>query len=132
MIDVTDYYYLYDKLGIMFCTNNGKSEDKEPVRMVVFFRQKRTFTNSKEYPFVPDNAFKGTLLINRDTLFPERKILPDGINYNTQSFELFGASFSPTSTLSIIDGIYAFKNDPAMRIYLDNEKDQKPAYIDIY
>jgi len=131
-IVVTNYYYIYDQLGIMFYTQNSETETKEPVRCSIHFKNKRTFTNREPFPFEPKNVFTGILKINDNTVNSDKKIIPENINYSTSEFELYNTSFSATSIATIIDGIYAFKTTPYLQFFLDNEKDQQISYLVIF
>jgi hypothetical protein len=131
-IVVTNYYYIYDQLGIMFYTQNSELENKEPVRCSIHFKNKRTFTNTDSLPFKPKNIFNGILKINGDVVNPGKKIISEDINYLTSDFSLFKTSFSTTSIATVIDGIYAFKSAPYLQFYLDNEKDQRISYLVIF
>ncbi len=128
-ITVTDYYYIYDKLGIMFYTNNGRFTSKEAVCFSVHFINKRTFTNTKALPYSPLNPFKGVLKINGNTVSAIEKIVPPDVNYNTNEFKLFDMLFGPTSIATVIDSLYSVKCIPNIFLYLDNEKDQRISYV---
>jgi hypothetical protein len=128
-ITVTDYYYIYDKLGIMFYTNNGRYGSKEPVCFSIHFKNKRTFDNTKALPYMPSTSFSGILKINGYAVNPDEKIIPQGVNYNTKEFKVYDVFFGPCSIASIIDRLYSMKSLPYIMIYLDNEKNQRISYI---
>jgi hypothetical protein len=129
---VTNYYFIYDQLGIMFYTNNSEYGTKEPVRCSIYFKNKRTFSNKEPLPYEPKNMFSGILKINGEIVNPDNRIIPENINYLTDAFDLFKTLFSPTSIAMVIDGIYAFKSKPYLYFFLDNEKDQRASYLEIY
>lgn len=129
LIKVTNYYYIYDKLGIMFFTDNGKYAIKEPEKFSIHFRNKRTFTNTALLPFTPVNSFKGIMTINKDTMSTTKKIIPAGVDYNTKEFSLFNLLFGPTSITTIIDGLYSWHSEPYIFLFLDTPKDQRISYI---
>jgi len=128
-INVTDYYYIYDKLGIMFYTRNGLSSTEIPVCMSIHFKNKRVFTNRKALPYSPASCYKGTLKINGNIVSPDMKIIPDSVHYNTPEFKLYDMYFGPCSIATVIDRLYSVKCLPNMMIYLDNEKNQRISYI---
>lgn len=128
-IEVTDYYYIYDSLGIMFYTQNGKFVSKEPQNLSIHFKNKRTFTNTAPLPFNPINTFSGVLIINGEIVNETKKIIPLEIDYRTEEFKLYKISFGPTSIATIIDGLYSIKSEPYMLIFLDSEKYQRISYI---
>jgi hypothetical protein len=131
-IIVTNYYYIYDQLGIMFYTQNSELENKEPIRCSIHFKNKRTFTNRDLLPFEPKNKFSGILKINEVIVNTDKKIVPENTNYRMSDFEIFKTSFSATSIATVIDGIYAYKSKPYLHFYIDNEINQRASYLEIY
>jgi hypothetical protein len=131
-IKVVNYYYIYDQLGIMFYTQNGEVAIKEPTRLNVHFKNKRMFTNTKGFPFIPKNNFTGVFCINGDTISTDKNLIPKNVNYRTSEFDLFHTQFTPTSYTTIIDGIYSYKSKPYLQLYLDNEKSQRISYIVVF
>lgn len=128
-ITVTNHYYIYDQLGIMFYTQNSEYGTKEPVRCSIHFKNKRTFTNRDALPFEPKNTFSGILKINDVVVNTDKKMVPENVNYKTSEFELFKTSFAPTSIAMVIDGVYAYNSKPYLQFLLDNEKDQRASYL---
>ncbi len=128
-ITVTDYYYIYDKLGIMFYTHNGMSVSKNPDKFSIHFKNKRTFTNIAALPYVPVSTFKGLLKINADTLSATKKLIPGGVNYQTETIDLFHTTFGATSVAMVIDGLYSKSTQPSVLLYLDSEKEQRISYV---
>lgn len=128
-ITVTDYYYIYDKLGIMFYTNNGMSATKQPQKFSIHFKNKRTFTNTAALPFSPTGFFNGLLKINGDTLSANKKLIPKEVNYKTEDIQLFKTTFGPTSIGTVIDGLYSKNTLPYVLLYLDTEKEQRISYV---
>ena len=128
-IKVTNYYYIYDKLGIMFFTNNGMYATKGPEKFSIHFSNKRAFTNTAALPFSPANSFKGVMIINEDTVSASKKIIPSGVDYNTKEFPLFKLLFGPTSIATIIDRLYSLTASPYIFLFLDSPKNQRTSYI---
>ena len=128
-IKVTNYYYIYDKLGIMFYTNNGFSKTKKPEKFSIHFKNKRTFTHTATLPFTPKHFFKGTLTINGETVVVDRKAIADNVNYQTENINLYNVLFGSTSITTIIDGLYTQKSEPYMFLLLNNEKEQRISYM---
>ncbi len=128
-ITVVNYYYIYDRIGIMLFTANGIHRSKTPDRLCICFNNKRSFTNTKPQPFSPNKAFSGLLKINGQTLAPDKKLIPDTVNYRTAKFTLFGTEFGPSSYTGDIDGLYSLNSELYMLIFLDNEKDQRISYM---
>ncbi|MFH0894381.1 MAG: hypothetical protein V2A54_08085 [Bacteroidota bacterium] len=131
MKEMTDYYYLYDNLGIMFYTNLGWGKEQKPCSMAIFFGNKRNFDNRKQHPFTPKKAFPGTLTFNDNLLEPTKKLVPESVDYNTKETQIFNTSFGPTSIGGVIDGFYSTSSRVYMLIYLDQPETQRPAYIEI-
>jgi hypothetical protein len=132
-IKVVNTYYIYDELGIMFYTESGKGKGyEEPNRFSIHFPNKRIFTHTKDLPFKPKKNFIGIFKINENELNPSEKLIPESVDYKTDEFILFGASFGPTSFTTIIDSLYSVKFEPYMRIYLDDGKTQRISSIVLY
>ncbi len=131
-IKVLNTYYIYDELGVMFYTENGKARMEEPNRFSIHFPNKRKFTHTKDLPFKPKKNFTGVFRINENELNPNDKLIPDSVDYKTNEFNLFGASFGPTSFTTVIDSLYSIKSEPYMRIYLDDPKTQRVSCIVLY
>lgn len=130
-IAVTDYYYIYDKWGIMLYTSNGLDHSKVPVKMSVHFANKRTFTNTALPPYSPITAFTGKLTINAITVSPAIKPVPDSIHYRSKDFRLYNMLFGVASISTVIDRLYSVGTQPYLLLYLDNEKSRKISYIEI-
>ncbi len=116
----------------MFYTESGKIKMEEPNRFSIHFPNKRIFTHTKDLPFKPKKNFTGKFHINENELNPKDKLIPDLIDYKTNEFTLFNASFGPTSFTTIIDSLYSVKSEPYMRIYLDDAKTQRVSFIVLY
>jgi hypothetical protein len=132
-----NYYFIYDKLGLMFYTDNSylmlsqKDEDslKKPVAMLVNFGNRRSFNHDKPMPFMPEKSFTGIFNINGSRVDALSKVIPDQVNYNTKEFLLYNALFSSTSFSGVIDGVYSRTCFPSLFIKLDSPKDQRTSFI---
>ncbi|MBU0488368.1 MAG: hypothetical protein KKA07_06330 [Bacteroidetes bacterium] len=131
-IKLMNYYYIYDELGMMFYSENRMSSIKSPKMVYIQFGNKRTFTNTEKFPFLPRNSFSGTLEINGEPVSTIHKLVPYNVNYKTEDFKLFKVSCGPASIATVIDRIYSKTSDPYMLFYLDNESDQRLSYLTIY
>lgn len=131
MIEVINYYYVYDELGIMFYTNNGKEAIKKPKKLSIHFGNKRLFTNTRFLTFSPNDTFSGMLKINNEILDNNKKLIPDGVDYNTKEFQLFDIPFGPTSIGTKIDRLYSIDVNPYILLYLDTEESQRISYVEI-
>ncbi len=131
MIQVINYYYIYDDLGLMFYTRNGKSNRKAPEFMSVHFDNERIFSNTKDLPYAPKNAFTSQLIINDQVFKSHQKQLPNGVDYNTEEFDMYKTSFGPTSIGGTIDRLYSIDANPYMMFYLDSKKSQKISRLEI-
>ncbi|MEO6304265.1 MAG: hypothetical protein ABIP51_13955 [Bacteroidia bacterium] len=131
-ITVTDYYYIYDQLGLMFYTNNGWGGTKDPKKFSVHFKNKRFFTNTAALPFTPLNTFTGILKINKDTVSADKKMITQSVTYKTNEINLFKIGFGLTSIATVIDGLYSNSVSPYLLMYLDSEKEQRLSYIVVH
>jgi hypothetical protein len=132
IVTVTDYHHVYDALGLVFSTRNGRwSKDRTPVLLYVVFRKQVTFAHRDRPAVLPRKVFRGTLTINGSVLDAQRPPVPADVGYRTEKFPLFGTSFSPTSRATAIDSIYSYAGQPAIRIFLDNASDRRAAYVQI-
>ncbi|MBA3679650.1 MAG: hypothetical protein H0W73_00450 [Bacteroidetes bacterium] len=131
-IIVKNYYYIYDKLGVMFYTDNGMSGSEQPEKFSIHLKNKRLFTNTKALPFLPLNAFTGELKINAELISAHKKIIPAGANYLSKEIKLFTILFGPTSIATGIDGLYSINIEPCLFLYLDTEKEQRISCIVVY
>ncbi|PJZ68843.1 hypothetical protein CH373_15625 [Leptospira perolatii] len=131
-IKITDYYYIYDRLGIMLYTSNGEEKNKKPSCMAIFFGNKRLFTHQKEPHYKPRNPFTGELVINGNHVSAEAKILPTDVDYRSRKFERFGLLFSPTSIAMMIDSLYSEGSEPYMQLFLDNQSQQRLSYFKLF
>jgi hypothetical protein len=132
MVTVTDYHHVYDALGLVFSTRNGRwSKDRTPVLLYVVLRKQVTFAHRDRPAVLPKKVFRGTLTINGSVLDAQRPPVPADVGYRTETFPLFGTSFSPTSRATAIDSIYSYAGQPAIRIFLDNASDRRAAYVQI-
>ncbi|HBX53659.1 MAG: hypothetical protein A2275_03720 [Bacteroidetes bacterium RIFOXYA12_FULL_35_11] len=128
IVEVDDTYFIYDKLGLIFCTANGIYTTEGLTRFIIFFPNKREFDNRKIYDFEPKQKYRGTFEIDNEIVPVDKKILPPGINYKTDSFLLYKRSFGPASIATKIDKIYSFKTLPYIELYLNNGKEGKLSY----
>jgi hypothetical protein len=78
---------------------------------------------------LPKQVFRGVLKINGNTVDPQRPPVPGGVGYRTTKFPLFGASFAPTSLGMVVDSIYAYAGQLAIRIFLDSASNKRVAYV---
>lgn len=132
-----NYYYIYDKLGLMFysdnsyCFLNEKAEEPymKPAVMLIKFSDKIVFDNRKPLPFMPEKSFSGAVKMNGYDFKTGVKAFPENINYTTEEFILNGVLFYPTSYTTIIDGLYSKKSSPYLIIQLDSPQNQRPAYL---
>jgi hypothetical protein len=131
-IDVTDYFYLFDKAGVVLFTNNIHSDSPEPTEMIINLGKKRTFKNIEEPEHLSKNTFKGIFLINGDTLHVDRSPIPVNVNYNNDKFPLFKVQCSPTSYMTKIDRIYSYDPKSYFMLFLSDEKEQLPSYIKVF
>ena len=131
-IQVSNTYYIYDEIGVMFYTDIGKTRMEEPNRFSIHFPNKRFFTHTKNLPFKPKKNFTGIFQINEKELNPKDKLIPDSVDYKTNEFTLFETSFGSTSYTTIIDSLYSVKSKAYMRIYLDDAKTQRVSFIVLY
>jgi hypothetical protein len=128
-IKVTNYYYIYDNLGIMFFTNNGKTENNRIEKFSIHYKNKRTFSNTELLPYTPIAFFNGVLKINGKPVESSKKIIDENVNYMTENIQLFNIKFGSTSITTIIDGLYTHTSEPYMFIFLNNEKEQRISYL---
>ena len=129
--EVTNYYYIYDNLGLVFHTANNLSINNNPVYLKIFYDSKREFTHMKLPEFLPEKTFQGVLKINDIILEPHNQIISEEIKYNTKYFTLFNTTFAPTSIATVIDSIYSYEGNPYIQIFLNNGIDKKVSYISI-
>ena len=128
-----NYYYIYDKLGFMLKVDNKKSSyNKNPNYLIIVYKNRREFNNKEKLKFLPKIKYKSSLRINEIIVNPDLPITNKEINFKTGKFLLFGRKFSPTSYAMMIDSIYAFERKPGIRIYLNNNRDKKVSYIEIF
>lgn len=131
-IQITDYYYIYDRFGVMFHTGNSEFPNPEPERMKIFFKNKREFFHKKEEPYHPKHSFSGKAIINGRLLEQDSKIISDRLDYRVNQFEMHDVLFGPTSFASVIDGLYCISASPYFEIELDRPGSQKISRLIIY
>jgi hypothetical protein len=132
-----NYYYIYDKLGLMFYSDNsysflyetGEEQYKKPVAMLVNFGNKRLFDHDKPLPFMPDQAFSGVIKINGVIINSSRKAFSENVSYKSDEFKMYDVLFYPTSYTTIIDGLYSKNSWPYIIIKLDCPQLQRPSHI---
>lgn len=129
----TNYYYIYDELGLVFYSQNGGFKQNEnPRRWAIFLNNERTFSNTAPLPFTPKKTFTGELKINGNAVLSTDDVVPNDVNYRTHAFELWGLSFGTTSITTVIDGLYLVNSaSPYLRIFLDSPEKQRISYIEI-
>lgn len=129
MVEVKNHHYVYDRLGLLFHTRNGRYDDnRDPAVMIVVLRHKIAFTHTRRPRFLPKGTCKG-LSINGTRLDRERTLVPKEVTYRTEKLRLFDTDFAPTSYGSAIDSLYAHGGKRAIRIFLDSPRDGRPAYV---
>lgn len=126
-----DYYYIYDQLGILFRTRNSRAILKEPSQILIFYQNKREFSHSVLPPYIPEKYYSSTFKINDILLHPDQSVISNKIHYKTPQFNLFKTLFKSTSYTMIIDSIYSYSDNTAIRIYLNNGRESKPSYVEI-
>lgn len=135
-VQVTNHFYIYDELGLVFYTRNGKYSSQDPLIMMICYEYKREF-NHDNFPdkipkeYMPKKIFTGKLFINSIVLEPQKTQLSKDINYNTEKIELFNTTFGATSRATIIDGLYSEKGFPYFRIYYNNGKEHYVSYVQV-
>ncbi|WP_299452397.1 hypothetical protein [uncultured Microscilla sp.] len=131
MIDMTEYYYIYDQWGLMFVKSNSIIKAK-PLKLIVFFRNPRIFTNTRSFNYRPYTAFVGTLNLNGNTVLPNQKVVPAGVDDQSEGFTQWGVLWGATSIGTVIDRLYSAKASPHLMIYLDAGKTQRISYIKVF
>jgi hypothetical protein len=131
-VEVTDYYYIFDKAGIMLFTHNSHSNSPDPTGMIVRLGKKRTFDHTEKPHYFPEGAFGGAFLINGDTLHADKSPVPSNVNYNTSEFTLFKAKCSSASISTKIDRIYSYEERCYFMLFLNDAKEQLPSYIQVF
>ncbi len=132
-----NYYFIYDNLGLIFYSDNsysylneeGETQYKKPVAMLVKFNNNRLFDHDKPFTFMPNISFSGLLYINGVLVNPTKKAFPENVNYQTNVFNLYNVLFYPTSYTTIIDGLYSKNSWPYIIIMLDEPIKQRPSYV---
>ncbi|EAY30220.1 hypothetical protein M23134_08042 [Microscilla marina ATCC 23134] len=130
MVDMTEYYYIYDQWGLMFVKSNSLVKAK-PLKLIVFFHNPRIFTNTRAFKYHPQVAFTGTFTLNTQVLSPSQKAVPEGVNEQSQGFTQWGILWGATSIGTVIDRLYSAKASPHLMIYLDAGKTQRISYIKV-
>jgi hypothetical protein len=129
MVDVKNHHYVYDRLGLLFHTRNGRYDNnRDPATMIVVLRHKIAFTHRRRPRFFPRRACRA-LAINGVQLNRDGRLVPKGVTYRTEKVRLFNTDFAPTSYTTDIDSVYAHGEKRAIRIFLDNPRDGRPAYV---
>jgi hypothetical protein len=120
MVEVTNFHHVYDELGLVFSTENGRFADTDttPRRLYVVYRALKTGWHD-DPAVLPARKFAGVLRINGQALDPARDPTPKGVTYQTDSFPLFGTKCSTSSRATQIDSIYCYDLSPTLRIFLD-------------
>lgn len=126
--EVTDYYYIYDQLGIMLFTQNTKGQDSVPDKMLVYFGNS-CHGEKNTFPYFPHKKYNGLFILQGDTLhqtLPLKNLKADPL---TRKVEYFNSSYDFSSTGSTINNLYHPKKTWHV-IHLDNSKEQKISYIE--
>ncbi|MDH5681751.1 MAG: hypothetical protein OEZ36_09195 [Spirochaetota bacterium] len=132
IVDVQSYYYLYDKLGLLFQSGYNQFPFKKPIKFYVYFANKREFDHDLNPPaFQPKKPFRGSLSINNIAIKPNDPIISSSIHYRTKSIKLYNTRFSPRSIATQIFAIHASDKKMAITLYLNNPKEKKLSYISI-
>ena len=129
MVEVKNHHYVYDRLGLLFFTRNGRYDNnRDPWAMVVVLRKNVAFTHARRPRFLPKGTCKG-LAVNGTLLDRNRTLVPKGVTYRTEKLRLFDTDFAPTSYATAVDSVYAHGGERAIRIFLDSSRDGRPAYV---
>jgi hypothetical protein len=130
MVEVTNFHHVYDELGLVFSTENGRFADSDttPRRLYVVYRKVQTGWHD-DPAVIPAKKFAGVLRINGQTLDPARDPTPSGVTYRTDSFPLFGTKCGTSSRATQIDSIYCQESAPAVRIFLDLADQRRVGFV---
>ncbi len=139
MVEMNAAHYVYDELGLVLRTRKvegpeafeGTPRDVDLEILWIFFDHERRFTSREMPPVVPGRRGTCTLAIDGHVLDPSADVVPAGVTYQTDAFEVLGRSFGPTSVGARIDSIYAFDPRPAVQLYLDEASTRRPSYAEI-
>ena len=127
LVDVTDAYYVYDRLGLVFASRGGA----DPDRVIVFFAHARTFDHTALPQVTPSKRGDGRVRINGVAVKPDADARPRGVDYRTPDFPRFGARFGSTSFSTVIDRIYTLDGARHVDLFLDGPETGRPAYVEI-
>ncbi|MDH5682195.1 MAG: hypothetical protein OEZ36_11445 [Spirochaetota bacterium] len=114
--DRIDYYYLYDKLGIMFFTENLKEftgYNKTPKYFSIYFLANDKHPH-KPRLFKPKTVFSGDLHINGIRLMPAKARFPRGLDNWDKTIHLYNTTFKRYGKTSI----YCFEEETGVRLFL--------------
>lgn len=128
MITVKDKYHIYDRLGLLFITNQSIIKSQAP-KLIIYFANPRKFTNTTPLKYTPTQSFQGHLLLNNHQINTTQTVIPSDVTYHTDQFYLWNIPFGPTSIGGVIDRLYSIKTTPYLMIYLDNAENQRVSYI---
>lgn len=132
MEEVTDVHLVYERQGLVFRTRNGAFGASEvPTMLVVFLPSERRFDNVEPPAVVPAGRGGCRLEVNGIAVDPRADLRPRGATYRSESVEIFGTRFGPTSYAGSIDGLYTSNGERSIRIYLDAPGTGRASYVEI-
>jgi hypothetical protein len=131
MIDVINYYYVWDHMGLIFYTKNRKRFDKSkvPKQFILFFKSTRQFNHTLRPAVLPKERGYCTMMINQIPINEKQSVIPHIINHRTEIFLAFKINFAPTSYITKIDSIYSRGSWPYIQIFLSDARTHYPSYI---
>jgi hypothetical protein len=132
LVEVTDFHHVYDRLGLVFFTRNGRwGKNRTPEQIRLFFASERTFDHEAAPPVVPRGRGACRVELNGAALDPDADLRPPGATYQTEEVELNGVRFGLTSYTTIIDGLYTLDASPHLMLYLDTPATGRASYLEI-
>jgi hypothetical protein len=132
-VEVTDLYYVYDTRGLVFPTRRTEKFDKRPEadHMIVFFARRRVFDHTKSPAVFPKQRGRCRLEVNGVAVDPTKDLRPSGMDYRTETAEMWKTKIAPTASSTVIDSLYTDEGSRSVRIYLDAPKTGRPSYAEI-
>ena len=112
----TNYYYLYDKLGMMFFTNNLKEfpgNNKTAKFFSIYFLNKVKHPH-KPRLFKPKTTFTGDLYINGVRLRPDKTRFPKGLDHWDKTLQLYNTTFRRCGKSCI----FSYEENTGTRFYI--------------
>ena len=132
MEEITDVHLVYERQGLVFRTRNGAFGTSEvPTMLVVFLPSERRFDNIEPPAVVPVGRGGCRLEINGIAVDPRADLRPRGATYRSESVEIFGTRFGPTSYAGAIDRLYTSSGERSIHIYLDAPGTGRASYVEI-